>query len=118
MNLDKFERGEDIFRSVTLTIDGSAADTLNFLTIEVRVFHKHSLIEIGSYSKSGGTVDNPAPTTDGVITFIVSRSENDDVATGIYQYEVETTETDADFEAGTRTRKFIGDCFILEFGNE
>ena len=117
-NIGAFERAEDIFRSVTLTIDGALADTSNFTTIEVRVFHKFNKVQVGSYSRVGGTVDNPAPTTSGVITFIVSRTENDDAATHIYSYEVETSEVDADFEGGTRTRKFIGDCFNLVFGNE
>ena len=118
MAIDTFEQGEDIFRSVTLTIEGVATDTANFTTIGVKVFHKFSKVEIGSYTAGAGTVDTPIPTTDGVITFIISRSENDDVAIGIYSYEVETTEVDADFEGGTRTRKFIGDCFNLIFGNE
>lgn len=118
MNLDKFEQGEDIFRSVTLYIGNVVADTADFDTIEVDVFHKHSLIKIGEYSVAGGTVDTPAPTTDGVITFIVSRTETDDAQTGIYQYEIITTETDADYEAGSRTRKYKGDCFILVDSNE
>ena len=113
-----FERGEDIFRSVTLSIGGVAADTADFTTIAVKVFHKSSKVEIGSYTAADVTVGTPAPTTDGIITFIVSRSENADVATGIYSYEVETTEVDADYGGGIRTRKFIGDCFNLVFGNE
>lgn len=116
--MDKFERGEDIFRTVTLTIGGSAVDTSTFDTIEVDVYHKYSLIKIGEYSVAAGTVTKELPTSDGVISFIVSRTENDDAQTGIYQYEVITTEADADFEAGTRKRKYKGDCFILVNSNE
>ena len=116
--IDAFEQGEDIFRSVILAIDGVVADTANFTTIAVKVFHKFSKVEIGSYTKAAGTVDTPAPTTDGIITFIISRSETDDAQTGIYSYEVETTEVDADYEGGFRTRKYIGDCFNLIWGNE
>ena len=116
--MDKFERGEDIARSVTLTINGVAADTSFFITIEVDVYHKRSLIKIGEYSFVAGTVTKELPTTDGVISFIVSRTENESAATGIYTYEIETTEADADYSGGVRHRKYKGDCFNLVFSNE
>ena len=116
--MDTFERGEDIFRNPILKIEGEAADTADFTTIEVRVFHSGSKKEIGSYLKAAGTVSTPAPTTDGIIEFIISRSENRNAQIGTYSYEAKTTEVDADYEDGSRTRKFIGECFELVWGNE
>jgi len=113
-SLDSFEKGEDIYRSVALTVGGSAVDTADFDTIEVNVYHKYTLENIGSYSVAAGTVETPAPTSGGVITFIVGRSDNEDARTGIYKYEVITTETDTDYEDNTRYREYNGDCFILK----
>lgn len=113
MNLDSFDRGEDIYRSATLMIDNVAADTSDFTTIAVEVRHKFSKVVIGSYTLAGGTVQTPAPTSAGIITFIVARSDNESAQTGIYEYEITTTETDADYEDSIRYRKFIGDCFKL-----
>lgn len=114
MNIDKFDRGEDIYRAATLMIDDAEADTSTFNTIIVEVRHAFSKAVIGSYSLAAGTVERPEPTTAGVITFIVSRSETEDAATGEYEYEITTTETDADYEDSTRYRKFVGTCFYLE----
>ena len=114
MILDKFDRGEDIFRSATLYIDDTPADTANFVTIELEVRHKYSKVVMALYSMAAGTIDTPLPTNAGIITWIIERQDNTvDVQTGIYEYEVTTTELDADYLAGTRYRKFIGDCFIL-----
>ena len=112
--LDKFNRGEDIYRESVLEIDGEPTDTANFTTIAIEVRHKYSKEVLGLYSMAAGTIDTPAPTTSGVITWIIERQDNTDtVQTGIYEYEVTTTELDADYFAGIRYRKFIGDCFIL-----
>jgi len=112
--LETFERGEDIFRSATLYIDDTPADTANFVTIELEVRHKYSKVVMALYSMAAGTIDTPLPTNAGIITWIIERQDNTvDVQTGIYEYEVTTTELDADYLAGTRYRKFIGDCFIL-----
>jgi len=116
--MDVFEQGEDILRTVTLSTDGTVADTADFLTIDVRVYHKRTKADIGTYSVAGATVTKEAPTTAGIITFIVSRTECQSATTGIYSYEIETTETDADYTGGVRGRKFIGDCFRLVETNE
>ena len=116
--MDTFEQGEDILRTVTLTVDGSVADTADFLTIVVRVYHKKNHSEMGSYSVAGGTVTKETPTTAGIITFIVLSTENQSEQTGVYAYEIETTETDTDYPSNRRTRKFIGDCFRLMRTNE
>ncbi len=113
MAIDNFEQYEDIYREIPLTIGGEAVDTDNFLTITVSVYHKKNKTEIGSYSVTGGTVTKEVPTTDGKISFIVSKTENKDATIGIYTHEVTTTETDVDYEGGIRQRKLIGDCFNL-----
>lgn len=118
-NLDTFEQGEDIVRTVTLTDDdGTPFDTDTFTTIEIDVYQKHSLIKIGEYSLAAGTVEQVAPNVDGVIRFRVQESESEDAQIGVYTYEIITTEVDADFDGATRKRKFKGDCFILVSSNE
>lgn len=119
-NLDIFDRGEDIPRTATLvnSDDSSIFDTSTFDTIEVSICHKFSRIEIGNYTLAGGTITLEIPTTSGEITWIIADTETDDAQTGIYIYEVTTTETDADYVGGVRTRKFIGDCFILQANYE
>ena len=113
--LETFERGEDIFQSKIIEIDGTPLDTADFVTIELTLRQKFSKVVMGLYSVAAGTIDTPAPTADGVITWIVERQDNTDEAqTGIYEYEITTTELDADYLAGTRYRKFIDDCFILK----
>ena len=116
--MDSFEQGEDIYREPTLEIGGVAANTADFDIIEVDVYHKHSLIKIGEYSLAAGTVTKELPTTSGVISFIISRTENQEAQTGIYAYEVETTEADADYDGDVRHRKYKGDSFDLISSNE
>ena len=111
--MDKFDRGEDIYRSATLTIDDTAADTADFLTIEVVVRHKFTQVTLDTYTKADSEVETPDPTSGGVITFIVPVSKTTIARVGTYEYEATTTETDTDYEDNTRTRKFVGDCFFL-----
>lgn len=122
-SLDIFELGESIPRTVWLSYTDTNGneqpfDTSDFNTIEIQIYHKHSLIEIASKSLAAGTVTLEAPTSDGYITFIVEDSETTGEQPGIYVYEILTTETDVDYEANTRTRKFKGDCFILQYSKE
>ena len=99
-------------------MDSVVADTADFLTIDVRVYNKKTKKDIGTYSVAGGTVTKEAPTTAGIITFIVTRTESQSAHTGVYAYEIETTETDTDYTDNVRGRKFIGDCFRLVETNE
>ena len=116
--MDSFTRGnEDISRSVTLTSDGSTAyDTDDFTAISVEVRHKKFGTVIGSYTLAASTVTQESPTTDGIITFIVSRTETASQPVGVYEYEVETIESDTDFESSVRHRSFVDDCFYLKPG--
>ncbi len=113
MTLDTFERGEDIYREIPLQADGVVVDTADFDTIEVRVLHKHSKVNIGTYSVALGTVTRELPTADGIISFIIPVADNEDAQTGIYQCKVTTTETDIDYPDNIRTRIGKEDNFIL-----
>lgn len=113
MALDKFEQGEDIYMEFELQIGGVATDTDDFLTIEVEIFHKFSRINLDTFTLAGGDVHKAAPTTDGIIWVIIPQSETDDAETGIYQFQITTTETDTNYPANTRYRRCIEDCFIL-----
>ncbi len=116
--IDSFEQGEDIHREVELQTLGAAIDTANFLTIEVDVFHRNAQTKIGEYSVAGGTVTKEIPTIDGIISFIVPRTATANQRTGLYDYEVITTEIDVDYIDNIRKRKFTGTCFNLEKSNE
>lgn len=112
--MNSFEQGEDIYREILLTIGGVAADTANFLTITCKVVHELPNVQIGSYSFAAGTIKKNLPTNEGKISFIISKTENNIANPGIYQHEIETTETDADYEDSVRYRKLIGNCFRLK----
>ncbi len=118
MAIDTFEQGEDIFREVVLEILKVATDTTNFLTIEVDVYHRNQQTKIAELSVTGGTVTKETPTSDGIISFIVPRADTANARTGVYDYEVITTETDTDYTSNVRKRKFVGTCFNLEKSNE
>ena len=62
MSLEAFEKGESIPRTVTLTDDSdSVLDTINFLTITVRVYSRiHNVI--GTYTLADGDVTKVSPT--------------------------------------------------------
>ena len=118
MSIDKFTRAnEDISRSVTLTTDGSTAiDTSTLTAISVEVRHKKFKTVIGSYTLAASTVTKASPTSGGIITFIVSRTDTASQPVGVYEYEIETIETDSGYESSARHRSFVGDCFYLEHG--
>jgi hypothetical protein len=112
--MDYFEKGEDIYRSVQLTIGGVAADTDDFVTIEVKIFDWKTKL-LASYSTATATVTREAPSTDGYISFIVPSLTNFDSRIGKYFYQVTTWEYDADYPDGLRTRKFVGQCYGLKY---
>ena len=113
MALDEFRQNEDIYREIELSTEGSVADTSGFDTIEVKVVHKETLVVIGTYTVAGGTVTKESPTSAGIISFIVPRSATTNASIGIHEFQVTTTETDADYESGVRQRLGVGDCFVL-----
>ena len=113
--MNSYDRRESIPVTVTLTSDGTTAlDTSNFVTITVKVTHKHLGSSMGRYSLVDSSVTKESPTTDGQITFICEDSETANAPLGVYKYQVKTTETDADYESSIRTRTFVGDCFYLK----
>ena len=112
--MDNFDRGESIPRTVTLTDGTNNLDTANFTDIIVKVTHKHLKTELGRYSLNDSSVTKESPTSGGQITFIVEDSTTPSAALGVYQYQVKTRETDADYESSIRTRTFVGDCFYLK----
>ena len=113
--MNSYERGESIPVTATLQDDdGGTFDTANFLTIAVKVKHKRNGVSLGSYSLAEETVTKESPESGGQITFICEDSETATPPTGVYEYQITTTETDADYEDSTRTRRFRGDCFYLK----
>ena len=112
--MDYFEKGEDIYRSVQLTIGGVAADTDDFLKIEVKIYDWKTKL-LATYSTTSGTVTREAPTTDGYISFIVPSYINFDSRLGKYFYQITTWEADDDYPGNLRTRKFVGYCYGLKY---
>jgi len=112
--MDAFDRGEDIYRSATLTVDSSAYDTANFLTIEVVIRHRYTQVTLDTLTLADSEVTKESPTSSGIISFIVPRSVTSTAKTGTYEYEITTTETDTDYADNTRYRKFVGICFYLK----
>lgn len=111
--IDPFNRGEDIYREATLTIDGVAADTANFTEITIIVRQKFSKVVIGTYTFTGGTVTKELPTTDGKVSFIINRADTEDEQTGIYEANIVTQELDADYVGGIRYREVDMDLLNL-----
>lgn len=114
--MDSFTSGsEDIPVTVTITSDGTTAlDTSNFTEVSVSVAHKKYNTEIGSYTFTGGTVSKGSPTSDGKVTFIVSRSDTSGEPKGVYEYTITTQESDASYESNIRYRSYTGDCLYLK----
>ena len=112
--MDSYERGESIPITATLTDGTNNLNTANFLTIVVLVKHKYRSVSLGSYSLAAGTVTKESPTSGGQITFICEDSETTTPPTGVYEWQVTTTETNEGYEDSTRTRRFRGDCFYLK----
>jgi len=110
-DMNEYNRGiEDIVCSFTL---GNITDTDPLTEIEVKVYHASSQQVIGTYTFTGGTVTKVEPTTSCVIVWIVGRDETEDQPTGLYRYQIETTENDDDYPEGKRHRSASGECFIL-----
>ena len=113
--MDSFAQGSSIPRTVTLTDGTNNLDTSNFLTIEVKVKHRKWRTSLGTYTLAAGEVTKESPTSGGQITFIIPAATSEDGAVGVYEYDVTTTETDADYENSTRTRKLVpAECFYLK----
>ena len=110
--MDIFEKGESVPRTIECVADGTALDTANFLTIEVKVFNT-LLRTIGTYTLAAGGVTRPDPTTDGDIFFVVSEVTTAAARALKYYYQLKTTETDATYPNNIRTRHAIGWCFEL-----
>ena len=112
-NLDKFTRSnEDIYREVQLLSGSTPFDLDDFSDIDITVKHKFSHIEIASFNLVAGTITKE-DAANGILSFIIDRSDTEGEQTGIYQYEVTTQEADVEYEDNLRYRDFIGDCFIL-----
>ena len=112
---NNFDRGESI--PVTVNCDdedGANLDVGNFVTIVVKVIHKHLQTELDRFSLADSTVTLGSPTSGGNVTFIIPQSVTATAAIGMYEYQVKTTETDASYENSTRNRTFRGDCFYLK----
>lgn len=110
--MNNFDRGESIPITVVCNDeDGTALDCDNFVTIVVKVTHKHLKTELDRLSLADSEV-----TADGVngITFIIPQSVTATGALGVYEYQIKTTESDSDYENSTRNRTFRGDCFYLK----
>jgi len=109
--INTYERGiEDILCTMTLSgID----DTADLTEIEIKVYHAASQQVIGTYTFTGGTVTKVEPTTSCVIVWIVGRDDTEDQPTGLYRYQIETTENDDDYPEGKRHRSASGECFII-----
>ena len=113
--MDSFARGASIPRTITLTDGTNALDTANFLTIEVKVRHRKWDTLLGTYTLADGEVTRESPTSGGQITFIIPADTTTDLPVGVYSYQVTTTETDADYEDSTRTRRLVpADGFYLK----
>ena len=112
--MDTFEKGESIPRTVTLTDDDSnVIDTVDLLTISVRVYSRiHDII--GTYTLADSDVVKQAPTSGGKIFFIVPATATATARAMKYFYRITTTETNADYPTGVRTRIFNGWCFDLK----
>jgi hypothetical protein len=94
-----------------------AADTDDFLSIEVKIFDWKTKL-LATYSTVEGTVTREVPTTDGYISFIVPSDTNFDSRLGKYFYQVTTWEYDGDYPGGLRIRKFVGYCYGLKYAKE
>lgn len=114
--MDFFDRREDIYRSVTLTVDGSAVDTAIFNTIVVTIRHRYTKETLDKLTLAAGEVKTPDPTSSGIITFIIPRTSSYSAKAGTYEYEITTDETDSDYTDSKRYRKFVGNCFYLTDG--
>lgn len=103
---DEFIQGEDIPRTITLQDpDGNALDTADFLTIEVTVKRWSVSSALGTYTLAAGDVTKETPTSGGQITVRIPDSTTLNATTGRYDAEVKTTEVDADYDGGVRTRR-------------
>lgn len=120
--LDTFEQGESIGRTILLTevIDGTTTviDTSTLLTISILVKYRfyrsdYSVDDAGDYTFAAGTVIKLSPTTGGYIFFDIPPSISATLSIGIYEYQITTTENDATYDGGVRTRVFKGYCFKL-----
>ena len=112
IDLDEYYQGESIPITLTLTDrDGNAIDLDSLDDITVTVFHKRSLIIMGTFTLSGGTVTKTTPAS-GILDVKLDGTDTDGESTGIYVAQVDTEETDADYTP-LRYRYGQEDTFIL-----
>ena len=109
--MNDYDRGEDIYQTVTLQDDDAAAlDTSQFNEIVVKVWHKHLGTELGRYSDADSTVTQDGTTSTGKIYFTILGSTTADAALGVYEYQIFTR----DYDGSPPKRKFKGDSFYLK----
>jgi hypothetical protein len=103
MSLDTFNKGGSVGRTITLTDGTNALDTADFTTIEVKVFNKLHR-GISTYTLAAGTVSRLIPTTNGQVFFAVPETESAQIRALKYYIQITTTELDANYPNGIRTR--------------
>ena len=117
MNLDKHYRYADIDLSLTINDDdGNPINITSFNDIRVIVYHKYSRIIIDKFAKTPAagweSMTYPVP-SDGTIYFSVQSAESSDAQTGIYAYDIQTRQTDANYDDNIYDEIESGDFFIL-----
>lgn len=109
--MDKYIQGQSIDRRILLNDNGIAIDTGIFLTIEVLVRRVCGNYDGGTYTKAAGTLTQESPTTDGYVFYDIPPATSLTMKPGVWLQQLTTTETDANYDGGVRTRTQTGGQF-------
>lgn len=111
--MDEYVQGGSIDRTVNLNDGTNPIDTDDFSTIEVIAANTHSGETAGPYSIALANLTKLDPKSEGNVFFDIPPAVSLLMSPGLWDLQVTTTETDADYDSNERTRRYKGPSFIL-----